>query len=122
MKLALIVGIGGFLGSIFRYMIHQAMYRIWPVTFPLGTFTVNMAGCFLLGVILALAEYHKMLNAEWRLFLAVGFCGSFTTYSTFALEGFTLLQQKEYLIFGAYTIGSLFFGITFAAAGYFLSK
>ncbi|MGK7391461.1 MAG: fluoride efflux transporter CrcB [Candidatus Cyclobacteriaceae bacterium M2_1C_046] len=120
MKIAFIIGLGGFVGSISRYMVHQALYRLFPVAFPWGTFTVNITGSLLLGIILALTEHYKILTTEWRVFLTIGFCGSFTTYSTFALEGFTLLQQKEYLIFGLYIFASLILGILFAAAGYFL--
>ena len=120
MKLALIIGIGGFFGSISRYLVHQAILKIWPAPFPIGTFTINMMGSFLFGILFALSEHYKILSSEWRLFLSIGFCGSFTTYSTFALEGFTLFQQKEYFIFLSYTLGSLIVGILCAAAGYIL--
>lgn len=120
MKLAIIIGLGGFLGSISRYLVHQALFKLWPVAFPWGTFAVNITGSFLLGVLLALTEHYKLLSTEWRVFLGIGFCGSFTTYSTFALESFTLLQQKNYLIFGSYILASLILGILFAAAGYLL--
>ena len=86
----------------------------------MGTFMVNMLGCLLLGMIFSLAEHHKVLNNEWRLFLAVGFCGSFTTFSTLALEGMLLIQQKEWLVFFSYMAGSLILGLLFTALGYFL--
>jgi CrcB protein len=120
MKLTLIIGLGGFLGSISRYMLHVFILRLFPVVFPVGTFSINLIGSFFLGVILALAEHHKVLNQEWRMFLAVGFCGSFTTFSTFALEGMHLLQQKSWIIFGSYTIGSIISGVLCAAAGYYI--
>ncbi|HEX6224533.1 MAG TPA: fluoride efflux transporter CrcB [Chryseolinea sp.] len=90
----LIVGLGGFLGSVARYITAKAVDdKLGPV-FPYGTLAVNLVGSFLLGVIYALAIRKAGLTENGRLFLGVGFCGGFTTFSAFALENFNLLQEK----------------------------
>lgn len=121
MKLILLIGLGGFLGSISRYLVHLSFIKICPaLAFPVGTFTVNILGSLFLGMIYALSEHYKLFSDEMRLFLAVGFCGSFTTFSTLALESVHLLQQKEILIFASYIIASLALGLLAVVAGYYL--
>jgi CrcB protein len=83
-KASLFIGIGGFLGSISRYLLSQYVDKKIITLFPFGTFTVNILGCFLLGLLYALAEKEQVLTNELRLLLTVGFCGSFTTFSTFS--------------------------------------
>src|SRR4051812_49157893 len=91
-RLLLIIGVGGFLGSISRYVVQEWMIRLFTSPFPVGTFIVNMAGSFLIGGIYALAEKTGFLSNEWRVFLATGFCGGFTTFSTFSYEIVTMLR------------------------------
>jgi CrcB protein len=74
MKIILLVGTGGFVGSISRYLVSQLMQKTFETTFPLGTLVVNIVGSFLIGIIYALSEQSEILSAEWRVFLAVGFC------------------------------------------------
>ena len=89
------VGIGGFLGSIARYLI-QTMVPHKAGIFPWGTFIVNIVGCLILGIIYGIAEKNELMTHEARLFFAIGFCGSFTTFSTFAVENLNLLQIGSY--------------------------
>jgi CrcB protein len=85
-------------------------------SFPFGTFTVNLIGCLLIGIIFGLSERTSWINDEWRIFLTVGFCGGFTTFSTFANENMALLRDGNFLHFTLYTGLSVFLGL---AAVYF---
>lgn len=91
----LLVGAGGFIGSIFRYMTVLSIDRKMNAVFPYGTLTVNVVGSFVLGFLMALFLRKTGSHpVEWRLFLATGFCGGFTTFSAFAAENVNLLGQK----------------------------
>ena len=85
-KTLLLVGTGGFLGSVSRFLASRYMQENFPTAFPFGTFFVNVAGCFLIGLIYGFSERSALLTPGWKMFLAVGFCGGFTTFSTFANE------------------------------------
>ncbi len=90
-----LVGVGGFAGSIARYLI-QLWVPHYPGAFPWGTFFVNILGSLFIGIIYGLAEEHKVMTHEYRLLLAVGFCGSFTTFSTFSAENLQMMQLGAY--------------------------
>lgn len=114
------VGTGSMLGGIFRYLVSECIKRLWTIPYPLGTFFVNMAGCFFLGMLSGYLP-HTSTPAH-RLFFAVGFCGSFTTFSTFSLENLQLLTTKSY---GLLTLNiglSIISGILFASLGYMLTN
>jgi CrcB protein len=93
----ILIGVGGFLGSVFRYLVTVFLARQFTSSFPLGTLTVNIVGCFLIGILFALSEKGNLLTPEWRIFLTTGFCGGFTTFSTFSYESIKLLQDGEIL-------------------------
>lgn len=112
LKTILIVGTGGFLGSIARYLTQLLMERLLHSTFPWGTLVANIAGCFIIGIIYALSERGGLLSPEWRIFLTVGFCGGFTTFSSFAFNDFIMLSEKDYFQFFGNIFLSVFFGIT----------
>ena len=118
----LIVGIGGGIGSIARYLCQKFFIETYPQTFPLGTFLVNIFGCFLIGLFYALSEKGNVLTPEWRLFLATGLCGGFTTFSAFAYENVILLKTDHILIFGLYAAGSVALGILATFCGMALLK
>jgi len=113
----LIVGAGGFLGSVARYLTQIAVEKYLHSTFPWGTFVANIAGCFIIGLIYAMSEKGNLLSPEFRIFMTVGFCGGFTTFSSFAYNNLNMLGGNNYLqLFG--NIGlSLFFGILAVYAG-----
>ncbi|MDA8431766.1 MAG: fluoride efflux transporter CrcB [Nitrospiraceae bacterium] len=94
----LVIGFGGFLGAISRYAVSAWIGQKWGKSFPLGTFFVNVSGSFLVALIVSLSTERFMVNPQWRLFLAVGFLGAYTTFSTFELETGSLLRDGEWTI------------------------
>ncbi|MDA3816750.1 MAG: fluoride efflux transporter CrcB [Prolixibacteraceae bacterium] len=113
----LIVGTGGFLGSVSRYLGQVGVEKVMHSSFPWGTFAVNILGSFIIGMVYAFAEKGNLLSAEWRLFLAVGFCGGFTTFSSFAYNNLTLLKDQAIGMFLLNTLGSVTLGIFMVYAG-----
>lgn len=115
------VGIGGFVGSVLRYLISYYMNVSWSTVYPFGTFTVNLAGSFLIGIIIA-AVLTENLSQQGRLLLATGFCGGFTTFSTFSFEFFSLLQNGHAGYAFLYAASSLVLGFLFVWLGFSLGK
>ena len=102
---ALCVGAGGFLGAVLRYVLGLLP---WQSDFPLITFCINFVGAFLIGAIAEFAfQRVDQFNPQLILFLKTGFCGGFTTFSTFSLETLTLLDKGRFVMAGAYAFGSL---------------
>ena len=110
MKSLLLVGMGGFIGSVARYYTQLLFHKMLPGNIPYGTLTANVLGCFVIGIIFALGLKQGMLSTEWRLFIAIGFCGGFTTFSSFSLENFLLLQSGQYMAVVIYFFSSVFLG------------
>lgn len=117
MKDLLLVGIGGFAGSIFRYKMGLLISAKTTSSFPWGTFCVNLIGAFLIGLLLS--STLKSQQAA-MLLLATGFCGGFTTFSTFALENLKLLQSGQWMLFLTYMLFSLVGGIGLCLGGYLI--
>ena len=107
----LIVGFGGSIGSIARYLCQKYIYELHPQPFPFGTLLVNVLGCFLIGLFFGISERGNFFDTEARLLLMAGFCGGFTTFSAFALENINLLKTGHFAYFGIYTSLSLILGI-----------
>ncbi|HRW63040.1 MAG TPA: fluoride efflux transporter CrcB [Bacteroidales bacterium] len=122
MKLALYIGLGGFLGSIARYYVSKI--NLIPTLFniPVGTLLVNIAGSLIIGFLTGIAERSVILTVEWRMFLMVGFCGGFTTFSTFANENLTMLRNANFEGIIIYAALSVFLAFLFVYLGYNLSK
>lgn len=93
-----IIGLGGFIGAIARYTVSLWIGQKWGRSFPLGTFTVNISGCFLIGLLMPILTERFLINPQWRLFLTVGFLGAYTTFSTFEYETGNLLKDGELAI------------------------
>ena len=90
----LLIGGGGFLGACCRYAVNVGASRVFPLGhFPWGTLIVNLVGCFVIGFLAGLAHARSLFSEEVRFFVFVGFLGSFTTFSTFGLESFSLLKN-----------------------------
>ena len=122
LKNILLVGLGGFAGSVLRYLAYISIDKNLPMSWPLATFTVNIFGSLILGFIYGLLHKTTFVSQDTRLLLAVGFCGSFTTFSTFAFENLQMIQQKAFLSLISYTGLSLIIGIGAAYLGFFLAK
>jgi fluoride exporter len=106
-----IVGLGGFLGTILRYLGQLAAGKIFSPTFPMGTFLINILGCFIIGMVYAMSERGNLLTADMRLFLAVGFCGGFTTFSTFSNDNLMLLKDGSIGLLLLNAVGSVLLGV-----------
>ena len=121
-KNLLLVGLGGGIGSIARYLCQKWFNENYPHPFPWGTFLVNLSGCFLIGVFYAASEKSAVLSPQTRLLLITGFCGGFTTFSTFAFENMNLLRTGDMLYFSIYTVASVALGIAGVFAGIAIMK
>ena len=121
MKQALIVFLGGGLGSALRYGVSKMLNAVVP-SFPFGTMIVNIIGSLVIGVLLGLSMKENGVEENTLLFLAVGLCGGFTTFSAFAYENFTFLKHGDLGNFVLYTLGSLLIGIFAVVAGVWLAK
>lgn len=121
-KTILLVGTGGFLGSISRLLASRLVQNNFPSAFPLGTFFVNISGCFLIGFIYGISERSSLLTSGWKMFLAIGFCGGFTTFSAFANENLSMLRDGEFFYFCLYTGLSVFLGIAATFLGVLITK
>ena len=112
----LAVGAGGFIGSVFRYLVGMIPF-LNKSDIPFQTLAVNVIGAVMIGMIVQAAESYGNLNRPWLLFLKVGICGGFTTFSTFSLEALGLLQSGRELMFGIYMAASLMLCIGGVFAG-----
>lgn len=121
MKILLAIGIGSFIGGVFRYLAASLIQNRFLSTFPYGTFGVNIIGCFLIGVVYALSDRGN-LNMEWRLFLATGVLGGFTTFSSFSNETVSMLRDAQYWQAFSYITFSIIIGLAATFGGILLIK
>lgn len=121
-KSILWVGFGGFIGSVARFLIARYFQENVASVFPWSTFIVNITGSLLIGIIFGFSEKSDLLSAEMRLFLAVGICGGFTTFSTFSNDAFILMRNQEWLRFVFYSSFSFFLGLMAVYAGRLFTK
>jgi CrcB protein len=116
------IGAGGFIGTVARYLFQQGISKLLPVLFPFGTLLVNLTGCFLIGLIYALSERWNILTPEWRLFLTTGICGGFTTFSTFSYETYNLIREEQYVYVSLYIGISVLVGLALTFLGILLIR
>ena len=117
----ILVGIGSGIGGICRYLISLTMGHAQS-GFPWGTFTANVVGCLLIGLLWGVTSRFQNLSPAFSLLLMVGFCGGFTTFSTFSKEGLAMMQANNYMLFTLYTLGSMVLGIIAVGLGYITTK
>lgn len=121
MKSLLLVFLGGGLGSAFRYLIARLM-NPYALTFPYATLVSNVLACFVLGVIVGMADGKQLIGSNARLFWAVGFCGGFSTFSTFSHETLNMLNTPHQFMSVLYVVLSVTLCLTAVFAGQWLMK
>ncbi|RNC86749.1 MAG: fluoride efflux transporter CrcB [Winogradskyella sp.] len=121
MKSAILVFIGGGFGSVLRYLVGKWLNSS-ENGIPYGTFAANILGSLLIGIILGIAAKNDSLSESQTLLLATGFCGGFTTFSTFAYENHVFLKSGDFTSFALYTIASFVIGFLAVFGGMYLVK
>ena len=121
-KHLLLVGLGGGLGSMLRYLttLFAGRWGLWAL--PWGTFAVNIVGCLLIGLLVGLAERYQLFAGPLRFLLITGFCGGYTTFSAFSAENLALLESGEYTAFFLYVALSVALGIAAVFTGLLFSR
>lgn len=122
LKTVLLIGAGGFIGSVARYFVSRLNLYFDFLSVPAGTLIVNVLGSFLIGFLTAIAAKSVLLDANWRMFLMVGICGGFTTFSTFSGENLMLMQNGQFLSVLLYTALTILLGFTAVYLGYLTSN
>lgn len=122
MKEFFIVGIGSFFGGGLRYLVSRYMPAMTTTGFPWATFIVNILGCLVIGFVSGLFAQHTNFDTNIKLLLTTGFCGGFTTFSTFMNENFQLIRVENISMTILYILSSLIIGLLFVISGYYLSK
>ena len=117
-----LIGLAGFVGTLGRYWLSGVVARRYGETFPLGTMVVNLIGCFLVGLLFYLLNERFVVNPTVRTIVLIGFLGGFTTFSSFGLQTFTLLQDGEFGLATLNLAASNFFGLVLVWAGYTLAR
>lgn len=116
-KMMLIAGAGGFVGTCCRYLVTRWCAMLFSGSWPLGTFLVNVAGCFVFGVLLGLFEKTQTVSTTESLLLVTGFCGGFTTFSAFAGEVCLLGDKGQFVTSLVYLLASVTLGVIMVIAG-----
>lgn len=113
----LIAGAGGFVGTCGRFLIGKWSSATWHGAFPMGTFLVNIIGCFIIGLFFGLLEKANVMTTSENVLLITGFCGGFTTFSSFADDIWVLGNKGDWVTFGVYLGLSVIIGIGLVWAG-----
>ena len=121
-KNVILIGLGGFIGSIARYFVSMLNLSVSFFSIPVGTLIVNITGSFLIGFLTGIAEKGTVLTDGWRMFLMVGLCGGFTTFSTFTNENLMLIHNGQVFSLILYTALSIFLGFLAVFFGYALTN
>ena len=122
MRAIILVGIGGGIGSIFRYLTSVFVGKYFQTVFPLATFITNILGCLIIGLLFGVFERYQMTNPDLKYLFVTGFCGGYTTFSTFAAENINFFQSDNSLTAFAYIAASVIVGLLAVWAGVALIK
>ncbi len=107
----LLIGLGGSIGSILRYLSSVMIEKYYTTVFPLATFMINILGCLLIGIIMGTLEKNQVTDSSLKWLLVTGFCGGFTTFSAFGFENIRLLQNGNIALAFLYIGASVFVGL-----------
>ena len=118
----LIIGFGGFIGAVFRFLVSRFVNTLLPFNIPLGTLFVNVLGSFALGYIYTLSVEKLAITENFRIFMGIGLLGAFTTFSTFSLESVSLLEDGLYGMFFLNIFFNVVLSIFFAVLGIYLAR
>ena len=118
----LLVAAGAAAGGVFRYWLSGAVHKFLPIDFPYGTLAVNVLGSLIVGFIIFYFDAQELISPQLKLMLTIGFCGGFTTFSTFSLETVNLLHDSEYLLAVLNITLNLFLTIGAVFSSYFIAK
>ena len=116
------VSLGAVIGASARYFVSRWASKLISADFPYGTLIINVTGSFLLGLFLIWTTERVLADPRWRLIIAIGFCGSYTTFSSYAFESFALLEQGNYLLFGTNVLANNLLCLVAVVAGAALAR
>jgi len=116
------IAVGAVAGASARYFLSGLIVRNFSATFPYGTLLINVTGSLVLGFFLVYSTDRVLLDPRWRLLVAVGFCGSYTTFSSYAFESFALMEQGQWLLVGLNVVASNVLCLAAVLAGAALAR
>ena len=122
LRAIILVGLGGGIGSIFRYLTAIFVNKYFQTLFPWATFTANIIGCLIIGFLLGLFDRYSLTNPDLKYLLITGFCGGYTTFSAFTSENYNLFQSENTLVAFLYIAASVLVGLFAVWLGLSLSK
>ena len=122
MKHLLLVGLGGFIGSVARFLVSKLNLSWHFFSIPMGTLTVNVLGSFIIGILVGISAKSDLISTDLRVFLMVGFCGGFTTFSSFSSENLMLMQNGQVFTLLIYTSLSILLGFLAVYLGYIFTN
>lgn len=121
-KLMLLAGLGGFFGTCSRFLINRLFLLFWKSTFPMATFAVNVVGCFVFGILFGMLGKSGIVSPKLNALLITGFCGGFTTFSTFSFDAFSLGSNGMPLSSAFYAVASVLTGLLAVWLGLWMTR